>query len=189
MFNRNLLWPLLTALALFSITACTPEHRVEQALVTAPSGNTYYQIRFVNVQSAFVDSSSAASKVVLELPVGDFAAKAADANTSNPTGSAPSAVSDLPVVVQEGEPVPSDDPYIRFRQALSVDDHGFTLYYPEDAVSIRQFGEDLAALGIQDAVRVPPCTQSGRYFYAEVWFDLREGIEACGTQKLVLKRP
>lgn len=189
MFNRNLLWPLLIALALFSITSCMPEHRVEQELVMAPSGNAYYQIRFVNVQPAFVDSSSAASKVVLELPLVDFAAKAADANTSGTTNSCPSVISDLPVLVQEGEPVSSDNPFIRFRQALSVDEHGFTLYYPEDAVSIQQFGEDLAELGVQHAVHVQPCTQSGRYFYANVWFDLREGIEACGTQKLVLKRP
>lgn len=198
MFNRNLLWPLLTALALCNILACTPEHRVEQQLVTAPSGNTYYEVRFVNVLPTIVDSSVVASNTVLELPVADFAAsadaqedgaKAPDANTLTPSDTAPKTLDDLPALVVSGTPVSSDDPYIRFRQALATETHGYVLYYPEDAVSISQFAEDLAGLGVKNAVHVPPCTANGRYFYAEVWFDLREGVEPCGSRKLILNRP
>ncbi len=189
MFNLNLLWPLLTALALCNILACTPEHSVEQQLVTAPSGNTYYEVRFVNVQASIADSSVVASNAVLKLPIGDFAVKTADANTPAPSETAPKTLDDLPALVVSGEPVNSDDPYIRFRQALAPTDHGYSLWYPEDAVSIRQFAEDLADLGIRHALHVTPCSANGRYLYARVWFDLREGVAPCGSKKVVFTRP
>lgn len=171
-----------------SLLACKDPASVDQQLVTTDSGTVYYRISFRQVTPAVADSVYCSSDALLCLPLFD-PAKAGDANThldmAKPFKAAPRVRAEQ--IVAEGLPASSDNPYIRFRQALTEVNGGWDLYYPKDAVSVGQLADDLANFGVKTAYHFPACETGGNYLFGGAPFELLTAANPCSGQALVLR--
>lgn len=184
MVNMKALNKLLLILPLlFEISACS-EPGIEQKALLADSGRGYFHVLISYHQASFGEPSPD-TPLALDLPfaaISDqhslpltFLSVNRNKVTFRPQGEKGIA---FPTLVKDGQPLIDQSPYVEFRTALIINEQADAeLIFSQKGSSLRQFAEDLASLGVENAVLIPRCNDDGRYFYGGATLDLPMAAE------------